>query len=140
MLEWLTAWKLALLAVLPFLRSEGMLRTWAAMMGGSLATFTFHSPESWFIIDAISAAIVLRPLAGLMQKAIGICFVGMMFFSLGFIIGGQADPALYRMALTGAGWVQWALLLGWTIHDVLGPYISRHRAGHHPRPSASRFP
>ncbi|MCR4297254.1 MAG: hypothetical protein NUV75_00665 [Gallionella sp.] len=136
----MTDWKLAMIVVLPFLSGEGKLRAWAALLGASLAAMVLHEPFEWFIIDAIAAAIVMRPLAKVPQKAIGICFIGMMFYSLGFIIGGEGDPYLYRMVLTGIGWIQWAILAGWVGHDIFEPFVSRWRAGRDKVVIEGRFP
>lgn len=139
-------WKLAMLALLPLMAARRrvswlqfltspMVRTWCALFGASVATYFATTPESYFIIDGLAAAVVLRPKAGCAQRAIGALFASMMVFDLGFILGGENAPTLYLMGLTGMGWAQWAFMALWIGHDFFGHSLARWRAARNPAPA-----
>lgn len=118
----MTEWKFAMLMLAPFMRGHQMMRTWAAVMGASVATFFVHDPIGFVAIDAIAAALVMARPNGLPQKAIGALFALMVMFDLGFYLSPSADWALFSSVLTGIGWVQWLILAGWTGHDAWRNY------------------
>jgi hypothetical protein len=126
-----------MLVIAPFMRGRPMLRTWAALLGASVATYWVQTPLGYLAIDAVAAAIVVARPSGLAQKAIGALFVCMVLFDLGFYLSPviadflnqfgfrlseQADVELFRAVLTWIGWVQAAILAGWLGHDAWGRY------------------
>lgn len=115
-------WKAAMLVIAPMMRGRPMFRTWIALFGASVATFFVHAPLGYLAIDAIAASIVVARPSGLAQKAIGVLFVCMVLFDLGFYLSPQADSDLFRTILTGIGWLQWLILGAWAGHDLLGRY------------------
>lgn len=112
-----------MLGLSPFMRGHQMLRTWAAVMGASAATYFVHDPVGYMAIDAIAAAIVMARPAGLPQRAIGALFTLMVLFDLGFYLSPHADWGLFVSALSIVGWVQWLILAGWAGHDAWGHYL-----------------
>jgi hypothetical protein len=92
------------------------------MFGASMATYVVHDAVGYLAIDAIAAAIVVARPAGLPQKAIGLLFVWMMMFDLGFLLSPHAGWDLFAALSTGIGWLQWCILAGWEGHDALRRY------------------
>lgn len=135
----LTSWKVAMLALTPFMRGNQMLRTWAAVFGASVATYFFQGVPAFIAIDAIAAALVIARPSGLAQKSIGALFVCMLLFDLGFYLSPQENVDLFRAVLTGIGWFQWLILLGWTGHDCWRRYRSWSDAPYSP-PAAYQGP
>lgn len=115
-------WKLAMLALAPFLRGRQKLRTWAAMFGASVATYFIHDPVGYLAVDAIAAAVVVARPSGLAQKAIGGLFIWMMMFDLGFLLSPHAGWDLFVGLSTALGWFQWMILAGWEGHDAWRRY------------------
>jgi hypothetical protein len=111
-----------MLVIAPFMRGRPMLRTWAALLGASVATYWVHTPLGYLAIDAVAAALVVARPSGLAQKAIGALFVCMVLFDLGFYLSPQFNGELFRAILTGIGWVQWLILGAWAGHDTWGRY------------------
>jgi hypothetical protein len=100
------------------------LRTWAALFGAWLAgaaavewTGDFTPELEWILTDAIAAIIVIVRPAGMVQKAIGLLFAGMVAAHVGHALGGHGE-ALYLALNAHIGWVQWVLLLVWSAGDV----------------------
>ena len=109
--------------ILPFMRGHQMLRTWVALSGASVATFFVHDPVGFVAIDAIAAAVVVARPSGIAQKAIGVMFALMMVFDLVYALTPQKNYDLFLWSLTVVGWVQWAILAGWTGYDLWGRYF-----------------
>jgi hypothetical protein len=128
-------WKLAMLALAPFLRGRQKQRTWVAMFGASVATYFVHDPVGFLAIDAIAAAIVVARPSGLPQKAIGGLFVWMMMFDLGFLLSPHAGWDLFFTLSTGLGWFQWMILAGWEGHDAWRRYRNWSDAVDRPPPA-----
>lgn len=101
------------------------LRTWAAMMGASLAAMFAPFVTAFVVIDIIAAAVVLKRPASCAQRMIGLLFVGMVFFELGYLISPRNQHGLLMFGLQGLGWMQFAILAAWGCHDVLGYYLDR---------------
>lgn len=130
----LTLWKLAMLWLLPLLfvqvASGGgwpfhKLRTWAAVLGSSVAAYLVTPTEgyapllAYALIDFSAACIVLVKPAGVAQRAVGLAYVAMILFHCGAGAGGNySGDGFYRTFLISAGWFQWAVLLVWSGWDV----------------------
>ena len=119
----MNAWDVAMLGLAPFMRGRQMLRTWVAVMGASVATFWVHDPIGYMAIDAIAAALVMARPSSLPQRAIGALFTLMVIFDLAFYLSPQNNFDLFVSALTFLGWVQVAILAGWTGYDAWGHYL-----------------
>lgn len=128
-----------MLMLAPMMRGNQMLRTWVALFGASVATFFFTGVPAFVAIDAIAAALIIARPSGLAQKTIGALFVCMVLLDLGFYLSPQENVDLFRAILTGIGWFQWAVLLGWTGHDAWGRYCSWSGAPYSP-PAALKGP
>lgn len=120
-----TDWKFAMLCLLPLmweqvrLRDNRKIRTWAAMMGASVAAAFSPSVVFFTVIDILAAAIVLKRPACTAQRMIGLLFVGMIFFELGFLISEGHQQTVLVAALSGLGWMQFAILAAWGSHDAI---------------------
>lgn len=119
----MTSWDAAMVGLLPFMRTRQLARTWLALMGASLATFFVHDAVGYFVIDALAAAIVMRRPSSIPQKLIGALFTLMAIYDLGYVLSAQGDWQLFTTALRYVGWAQWAVLAGWTGHDIVGRYL-----------------
>lgn len=123
----LTVWKIAMICALPLMwdwsRHRGVLldakiRTWAVLMLGSVASiFVPFNYLAYASIDLLTGAVVLSRPAGEAQKAIGTICAGMAICSIGFWAGGAGQPGAFAEFLSLLGWLQFAILLGWAIHD-----------------------
>lgn len=108
------------------------LRAWTAMFGASLlAIGALYLPVSqiaaYIAIDLIAGAIVLRHPAGVAQKAIGLLFVMMVLFHIGFKLAGNPwNMGGYLNAQLVVGWLQLACLFAWGVDDVLGRAYRRY--------------
>lgn len=118
----MSEWKLAMIVLAPMMRGRQMLRTWAAVMGASVAAYFVQDIVAYMAIDAIAAAVVMARPAGYAQKAIGAIFVSMLMFDLGFFLSPHNGWDLFLLASTVAGWVQWLILGAWAGHDAWGRY------------------
>lgn len=87
-------------------------------MGAALAASMLPYISAFVAIDIIAAAIVLRHPLGIAQRLIGVLFVGMVFFELGFLISEGHQQALMLSGLSGLGWAQWAILAAWGMYDA----------------------
>lgn len=124
---------------------EPRARTWLAMMAASLAAVLIPVDGSWtdaaqntklmawyIAIDGIAGAFILSSYrfagACLGQFIIALIFAGMVTSHVGFIIASN-PPAIgeYLAAQSGAGWVQFAILLAWGVGDVGGSIYRRMR-------------
>jgi len=101
------------------------LRSWSALYGSSVLGWwmtpaTGQTPYLLYIVLCLGgAAWTLKAWKGPAQHAIGVLFGLMAFFHLGALLAGEADPGpIYRWVLTGMGWVQLAILIGWGAHDA----------------------
>ena len=126
----LTTWNYAMFAIAPFMRGMPMLRTWVALSAASFLAWHASDLVAWIAIDALAAAVVVSRPAGFPQKLIGALFVCMVLFDLGFYLSPQADSVLFIAVCTAIGWVQWAVLAGWTGHDAWRRYRDWDRASH----------
>lgn len=124
-----------MLAIAPMMRGNQMLRTWVAMFGASVLAWVVQDVVAYIAIDAVCAAIIMARPSGLPQKAIGALFTLMVMFDLGFFLSPSADWSLFAGALSAVGWVQWAILVGWTGHDFWRDYRNGPNALDHPPPS-----
>lgn len=107
---------------------------WAANTGFCLATGVYDPWYFYFIIDAMSAAVILIPPAGRVQAVIGYTFIGEILLHV--VYGLAARPGaehLYWAVLTEIGFVQLALLGAWAggygfrrLWSFLRPHLSRH--------------
>lgn len=111
-----------MMLLLPFLRGRHKLRTWAAVFGASIATYFIQDPVGYLIIDSIAAAIVVARPAGIAQKIIGMLFVWMMMFDLGYLLSPHAGWDLFFGLSLALGWLQFTILAGWEGHDAIRRY------------------
>lgn len=117
----LSLWKCAMLAIVPLMAGgPERTRAWAAMMGGSVATMLLPYAPAYLMFDLVAGAVVLRRPAGTAQRMIALIFAGMAIFDIGFLIGGQRDAAMFTAFQSLLGWVQFAILLAWGLHDRFG--------------------
>lgn len=123
-----------MLAIAPLMRGNQMLRTWVAMFGASVLAWMVQDVVVYIAIDAICAAIIMARPSGLPQKTIGALFTLMVMFDLGFFLSPSADWSLFAGALSAVGWVQWAILVGWTGHDFWRDYRNWSNALDRPPP------
>lgn len=113
-------WHWAMLALLPLLLGPHRLRTWAALMGASVAAHLLPAMSvEWYIaIDAVAGTVVMRHPVGCAQRAIGALFALMVLYSVGFMVADNpAGASVYLDAHTITGWVQWGCLAAWGLHD-----------------------
>ena len=118
-------WLVALLATALFLRGAAMWRVWLCLAlscaAGWMAHFWFAAitglPDvaAFILIDFIAAMVVLRNPRGPMQDAIGWLFCSMMTVNIAFVWTGQGNPQFAGEWNRALGWVQVALLLGWSL-------------------------
>lgn len=134
-------WFVAMIFAIPLLWFSGArgpkLRTWGAMFSASavawllwLAGVPVPAPGVYLGIDLLAGAIVLKTPRGLPQRAIGLMFVGLALYDVGFILSKQNSTALYMWSLAAIGWLQFACLWGWGLYDTIrltsgGPWIDR---------------
>ena len=135
----LTAWKIAMVLALPLMLGRRQLPlverfytrrvwTWAILMGASLlAAILPPFVKYWAVMDIIAALLVLsrRP-AGCPQQVIGGIFAFMAVADVGYWIGGEAAPELFRQFMEVLGWVQFAALAAWGGYDL---FFFRYRPG-----------
>lgn len=95
------------------------------MAVAALAGHMVPHTGAWLAIDLLAGVVVLMHPKSLPQRAIGALFAGMALFTIGFIIGGQAAPGPYTQALGVVGWVQFSILLLWSLYDVGGGFLVR---------------
>lgn len=114
----MTEWKVAMVLLLPFIRGYQKTWAWLVLIGASLSTYVVTSTVGYMAIDAIAAALIMatKP-SNLPQRLIGALFAGMLMFDLGFYLSPQASPEFFRFNLVVLGWLQWAVLGAWIIHD-----------------------
>lgn len=131
-------WKLALVLLLPLMWQDKVkLRTWAAMIGGSLvaAGFEASSLHLYILIDAVSGYIVLRHPIGPAQRAIGLLFAMMVMFHVGYLVSDIYERTTYGSALmhwraqSAIGWMQLIILGIWGAGDAVVTIVDRWRAG-----------
>jgi hypothetical protein len=134
----LTSWNYAMLAIAPFMRGKPMLRTWVALSAASFLSWHSTDLTAWIAIDAIAAAIVVSRPANLPQKLIGALFVCMVLFDLGFYLSPQADSGLFIAVCTAIGWLQWAVLAGWTGNDAWRRFSDWNSVGDRPPDTVER--
>jgi len=121
-------WKLAMVFALPLMFGMGWrakCRTWAALMGASLASIVLPYAAAFMVIDLLAGAMVLRRPAGCGQRAIGLIFAGMALFDIGFIIAGQHDVQAFTGFMVSLGWLQFAILFAWGGYDHWGHHLRR---------------
>jgi hypothetical protein len=139
----MTGWHIAMIALFPLILSQRLggdwpvhkLRTWAALLGSSVAAWIctwrlglLDAPVwlyilGFIVIDIKAAQIVLRRPAGTAQYAIGMCYVLMLSYHAGVMwaaLWGDADMTKYESFINFAGWGQFAILLVWSGRDVGG--------------------
>jgi hypothetical protein len=137
-MEHVTAWKAAMLMLLPFLRGRQKLRVWLALIGASVASHFINDLFAFILIDGLAAYAILRKPAGLAQKLIGALFLCMMMLDLGFLRSPQYDWGLFYQISSTLGWAQLLILGAWTGHDYLGRYRHWADATVHPPPAHER--
>lgn len=77
------------------------------------------SVPAYILIDAAAGIAVLRHPAGIAQRAVRACFALLVMYHTGFLLSyGGGDATLYYKANVVTGWVQFALLASWGLHDV----------------------
>lgn len=131
-------WTVAMLALLVFMlmqrAADGWpvhkLRTWAAMMWSSgLAWGAILVPDAtlmhvvlmFIAIDIVAGYIVMIRPAGHAQKAIGLCYMVMIFYHIGVAAASLYGPVAtesYTAFLSATGWAQLAILTLWSGWDV----------------------
>lgn len=114
-----------MLVMLPLMFGGAKPRVWAVMISASVMAMLFPYPPAWLTIDLLAGALVLRRPAGQAQRLIGLIFAGMAVFDIGFLIGGARDLAAFTGFLACLGWVQFAILLAWGLHDNFGHRFRR---------------
>lgn len=119
--------------------SRPMLRTWAAVLGASIAAAfvpvlpTVATPSiaytlgAYMVIDTLAALIVLGSPKGLAQRAIGLLSGMMVMTHTGMLIavlrGSAVSTTMYFQANLLAGWLQLFCLAAWGGVSV-GYYIA----------------
>jgi len=124
-------WHWAMLALLPFMGDSHRLRTWAALMGASVAPHLLPvmSVEWYVVIDAVAGTLVLRRPTGCAQRAIGALFALMVVYSVGYMLADNpAGASVYLDAHTITGWAQWGCLAGWGLYNGGKALYDRGRA------------
>lgn len=119
----MNGWDAAMIALAPFLRGHQMQRTWLAVIGASVATFFVHDPLGFILIDVAAAVIVMAAPSSKPQKMIGAVFCLMIIFELAFMLTPRNNWDLFVNSLMALGWVQVAILAGWTGHDHFRRYL-----------------
>lgn len=140
-------WKLALVLLLPLVwHDKAKLRTWAAMIGGSLVA-AFFAPSSmhlYILIDAISGYIVLRHPIGPAQRAIGLLFAMMAMFHIGYLVSDIYERTTYGSALMHwraqyvIGWIQLIILGIWGAGDAIVDLVDRWRTSRYSMDAVAR--
>lgn len=113
-------WLLAMFFVVPFLRGRAMVRTWLALLLASGAAWVFPNIAAFIAIDLIAAAVVIKHPAGWSQRLICLCFIGMIIVEAGHVVSPNMGGAFVAYAGLFLGWIQWALLIVWSLHESLG--------------------
>jgi len=133
-----TDWKIAMICLLPMMLGGAKLRTWGALFGASLAALFAPFIAAFVAIDIVAAAVILRQPLGIAQRLIGLLFVGMVFFELGFLISEGHQQELMLSGLAGLGWAQWVILAAWGLYDTWGYCSSRFGPSRRSLPVAGR--
>jgi len=131
-------WLAAMMALLVFMLMQRAgdgwpvhkLRTWAAMMWSSFLAWgavmvpdatLMHVVLMFIAIDIVAGYIVMIRPAGHAQKAIGLCYMVMIFYHIGIAAASLYGPVFtdsYTAFLTATGWAQFAILTLWSGWDV----------------------
>jgi len=114
-----------MICLIPLMFGQAKARTWAALMGAALAASVLPFMAAFVVIDLIAAAVVLRRPAGIAQRMIGLLFVGMVFYEIGFLLSDGNQRGLLVASLVALGWLQWAVLAGWGAYDACGYCLRR---------------
>lgn len=125
-----------MLLALPLMWGGAKPRVWIAMFAGSIAALYAPFVAAYMLIDLACSALVLKRPACQAQKAIGLLFVAMALFDLGYYFSMRADPMGFARFLSALGWIQFAILVCWGTYDRFGYRISRDWVGWFFRPSA----
>lgn len=127
-----------MLCIAPFMPGGAKPRAWLAVfLSSGLAWFFPLSPAAYLAIDLFCGGLVLAKPAGVAQKSIGLLFAMMAIVDVGYLVSPQLDGGLlYYGVMVALGWLQFAILAIWGLHDA-GKYCAR-RFGHHRRKVAHR--
>lgn len=112
------------------LRVAGILLL-ASYAGQAVTPQVGYPPILWYaVIDFLSACLVLARPAGAAQKAIGVCFAGMILYHAGialavWLFGTDINYAPYYDFMTRVGWLQFAILAAWGSWDSGGAVYNR---------------
>lgn len=136
-MNWITAMMIALFVML--VQRAGThwpkqkLRVWIVMLGswflGVTAVVASGKPDPIFlflVVDILAAFIVLFHPRSIAQNLIGCLYVAMIALHIGYawaasnILGsfGHANLEKYLLFQTGIGWMQWVVLMLWSVGDV----------------------
>lgn len=129
----MTVWQISVLCLLPLIlcqRAAGAgwpFHKMRVMVVLLLAGYVSHlvTPKIGYppvlyyaVIDSLAGAATIARPAGIAQKAIGVCFAGMIFYHAGFAgamwwYGPDVNSAPYYDFQGDVGWLQFAILAGW---------------------------
>ena len=132
-LVWLGATVVALgVGLISPVERSHRLRVWAAMVGACVAAYAF--PNVWFYlaIDIVAAAVIMTHPKTLPQRAIGLCYIGMILLTSGFILrnlfgvqiflSAAEEPTVLKSAHDFLSWLAVAILFAWGAGNALGTY------------------